>query len=63
MKQTTMELQAELENILAWFESDEVEIDKAAEQYERGLQIAKELQARLKQTENAITKLTKSFAE
>lgn len=60
---TTTELQQELEAIIAWFESDEADIDKAAEQYERGLKIAEELQKRLNETKNSITKLKQSFAD
>ncbi|MDQ3123338.1 MAG: exodeoxyribonuclease VII small subunit [bacterium] len=63
MKHTTAELQAELESIIAWFESEEVKIDNASEQYERGLQIAAELQKRLQNTQNKITKLKQTFTE
>ncbi len=62
MKSTT-ELQAELESIIAWFESDEADIDKAPEQYKRGLEIAAELERRLKETKNEITKLNVKFDE
>ena len=61
MKKSTNELQAELEAIIAWFESDEVAIDNAAEKYERGLAVAAELKKRLSDTENSITKLKQSF--
>lgn len=60
MKKTS-ELQTELEAIIAWFESDEADIDEAEGQYQRGLEIAKELETRLKQTKNNITKLKQSF--
>ncbi len=60
---STAELQKELETIIAWFESDEADIDKAASQYERGLKIADELQKRLQETKNTITKLKQSFTE
>lgn len=63
MKQTAVELQAELEAIIDWFESDEADIDRATEQYERGLKIADELRAKLKETENTISKLKQSFAD
>jgi exodeoxyribonuclease VII small subunit len=63
MKQTVAELQAELESIIAWFESDEVDIDKAVEQYERGLTLAKELNKRLKEMDNSVTKLKVKFDE
>lgn len=62
MTKTAGELQSELEAIIAWFESDEADIDKAAEQYERGLKITKELKAKLQDTENKITKLKQSFS-
>ena len=60
---TTSELQAELEAIIEWFESDEADIDQAAAKYERGLEITRELQAKLKTAENTITKLKQSFAD
>lgn len=61
MGKSIMELQAELESIIAWFESDEVDIDKAEEQYKRGLELADELKKRLIETKNTITKLKQSF--
>ncbi|MFZ1324155.1 MAG: exodeoxyribonuclease VII small subunit [Candidatus Saccharimonadales bacterium] len=60
---TTLELQSELEEIISWFESDEADIDQAAAKYKRGLEIAQELQARLKAAKNEITKLKQSFKE
>ena len=58
---TVRELQTELEAIIAWFESDEVDIDRAEAEYERGLKIADELQKRLTETKNNITKLQTKF--
>lgn len=55
------ELQAELEGIIAWFESDDADIDQAEKQYKLGLDIAKELEERLNETKNKITKLKQSF--
>lgn len=63
MDKSIMELQAELESIIAWFESDEVDIDKAEEQYKRGLELAEELKKRLTETKNSITKLKQSFSD
>ncbi len=63
MKKSVMELQAELESIIAWFESDEVDIDKAEEQYKHGLELADELKKRLEETKNNITKLKQSFVD
>lgn len=58
---TVRELQTELESIITWFESDEVDIDRAETEYERGLKIAEELKKRLAETKNNITKLKQSF--
>jgi len=60
---TNIELQTELELIISWFESEEVDIDIAPEKYKRGLEIAEELQERLNETENQITKLKQSFGD
>ena len=61
MKKTINELQAELEAIISWFESDEVDIDQAETKYQRGLELTKELEQRLSETKNNITKLKQSF--
>ena len=61
MKQTTTELQAELEAIINWFESDEVDIDKAESEYKGGVHIAKELRKGLESTKINITKLKAAF--
>lgn len=60
-KQPITELQAELDAIIAWFSSDEVDIDEAEAKYKRGLEIAAELKKRLEQTENNINKLKAKF--
>lgn len=63
MKKSLDELQRELETIIAWFESDDADIDQAEAQYQRGLEVSKELQDRLQETKNRITKLKTSFEE
>lgn len=63
MKKSLSELQAELESIIAWFESDDADIDQAENRYQRGLEVSKELQDRLQETKNRITKLKTSFEE
>lgn len=60
-KQSTGELQTELDGVMRELESDELDIDQAAELYERGLKLVAELKARLAKTENKITKLNDSF--
>jgi len=60
---TFEELQTELYEVLAWFESDSADIDQAEAKYKEGLQLAAELKLRLQQTENKIEKLKVSFDE
>lgn len=56
-KPTTAELQNELDAIIAWFESDQVDIDQATRKYQQGLELVKQLQDRLKKAENIIKKV------
>ncbi len=56
---TTSELQAELDQVLLWFESERVDIDEAVKKYEQGLALVKEIQQRLKTAENKIKKIAK----
>lgn len=62
MKTKSMtELQTELDQIIIWFTSEDADIDKAEQHYARGLEIAAELEKRLKETKNTITKLKQNF--
>lgn len=51
-------LNTELEAILASLESNDVEIDQAIKQYQRGSEIVAQLQAYLKTAENKVKKIT-----
>lgn len=51
----------QLEEIVEWFESDDVDIDEALAKYEAGQKLANELQADIKETKNKFTKIKKSF--
>jgi|GEM_PF-412550 len=50
-------LSAELDEVLAALQTAEVQVDEAVVLYERGLKLVAELEKRIKQTENTITKL------
>lgn len=54
---TFKEKMTELEEIVAWFDSDDVDLDKAVEKFERGSDLAKELKTDLSQIENKVKKL------
>jgi len=44
----------ELEEIVAWFDSSEVNLDQAVEKFERGTKLAKELKADISEIENKV---------
>lgn len=44
----------ELESIVEWFESDEVDLDQALAKYETGLKLTAELEDYLKTVENKV---------
>ncbi len=50
-------LNAELSDILAKLQSDDLSVDEALKAYERGITITKELEKYLKTAENKITKI------
>ena len=57
---TTAQLQTELDELILWFESDQVDLDEAVKKYQRGTELVAELQKRLKTAENVIKKITKN---
>jgi exodeoxyribonuclease VII small subunit len=58
-KPTYQQLQSELDEVLAALQSEELDVDEAIKHYERGLQLAKQLEAYLKTAENKVRDLTK----
>ncbi len=52
----------ELEKIVADFEAREIDLEKDLPRFERGLQLASQLQKRLKQIENKVVEIEKKFA-
>lgn len=55
-------LLAELEQIVARFESGEIELDQAVGQFERGLSLAGQLQQRLVKIDNQVTEIRQKFS-
>lgn len=51
------QLTTELGEIIAWFESDEVELDKALLKYEQAAELIKQMEDYLKKAENKIRKI------
>jgi len=50
-------LKAELDEVLAWFDGDDLDVDAAIAKYEHALKLTKELEEYLKIAENTIKKL------
>lgn len=54
----------ELEQITKWFDSEEhLDLDKGLKQFERGLELASLLKAKLSEVENKVIEIKKRFAE
>lgn len=53
----------ELEKLVTEFESRELDLEKDLPRFERGLALAKKLQAKLKEIENKVVEIEKKFEE
>lgn len=51
----------ELEQITAWFESSEVDLDEGLKKFERGLELASQCKKKLSEVENKVVELKKKF--
>lgn len=57
------ELMAELEAIVQWFESADIDLNEGLAKFERGSEIVKELKNNLDDVENKVEKIQKSFEQ
>lgn len=55
------ELQAELQAIITWFESDSFDVDQAVQKYQRGLELVRDLEQYLGSAENTVRELKAKF--
>ncbi len=53
----------ELEEIIGWFEKEEVDLDEGLKKFERGLALAKGCKERLKEVENKVVQIKAKFGE
>lgn len=60
-KPTIEERIQELEQLLAWFESDEVTVTESLKKYERAQQLASELEVALSEAKNKVTEIEVQF--
>ena len=51
----------ELEDIIAWFEREEVDLEEGLRRFERGLELAKGCKERLKDVENKVVEIKARF--
>lgn len=58
---TYQELSAELAETMAWFESEQVDLDKAIEKYAAAMTLITEMESYLKTAENKVKKLAAKF--
>ncbi len=60
---TTADLQAELGELLIWFEQPDVDLDEATKKYEQALGLIKQLKTRLANSRNKIDVIRQKFDE
>ena len=53
----------ELEKIVAEFESRDLDLEQDLPKFEKGLELAQKLQKRLKEIENTVTEIDKSWQD
>lgn len=53
----------ELEDIIEWFETGDVDLDEGLAKFEKGLELAQQCKARLKDVENKVTKIKAKFED
>ena len=58
---TLKELMAEFEQVVGWFDSDELDIEDAAKKFEEGAELAELIKARLEEAKNEIEIVKKKF--
>lgn len=51
----------ELEEIIAWFEREEVDLEEGLKKFERGLELARMCKERLKEVENKVVEIKAKF--
>lgn len=51
------ELRKELDDVLSWFDSEEIDIDEAIERYKKARLLTKELEVYLSNAENTLKKI------
>ncbi len=53
----------ELDELIAWFDQDDFDLDEALKKFDEGVKLTDDIEARLKKLENKITVLRERFDE
>lgn len=53
----------ELDELIAWFDQDDFDLDEALKKFDEGAKLTSEIEARLQKLENKITVLRERFGE
>ena len=61
-KMTTEEMMSQLEELLAWFESDDVTVEMAVDKYEAAIQLSVAIEDRLKNAQNQIEVIKRKYS-
>lgn len=56
------ELKTELDDVMLRLQQDDLDVDKALEHYQRGLELVQQLETYLKNSENKITEIKAKFS-
>lgn len=62
-KKTIQDMTDELEQLLAWFESDDVTVEHAVEKYKAATELTAAIEERLKTAKNEIKLIKKKYSE
>ena len=60
--QTIAQKLAKLEEVLAWFESEEITVEEAIEKYEEALKLSKDVQHDLETAKNKVEVIKQKFS-
>ncbi len=53
----------DLDELIAWFDQDDFDLDEALKKFDEGVKLTSEIEARLSKLENKITVLRERFGE
>ncbi len=56
-KETYAKLRSQLDDLIAWFDQENIDVDEAILKYEQAIKLTKELEKYLKSAENKIKKI------